>query len=337
MSIWSHWFHNHIERNWYNKRKPCFLWFIVWRPFERLYLWVTQRRRIKQEQTQTPFTVPVVIIGNITVGGTGKTPLIIHLIEQLKAQGIQPAVVSRGYGGLASKAEQALLVTAQTQPNEAGDEPCLIAQRTGVPVCVHADRNLAVNTVLAAHPNCQVILSDDGLQHYRLHRDIEVVVVDGQRRFGNMHCLPAGPLREPMQRLDEVDFVVVNGQSPDWYTMHVTGDRLYALNDKSRTLSLKRLEAQPVHVVTGIGNPQRFIDVLEAVGARCQLHLFADHYPFQKSDLCFEDDLPIIMTEKDAVKCQSFQLENAWYLAVDAKPSPAFTQAFLQRVQELIQ
>lgn len=336
MSVFKQWLTQTTEKRWYDEATRGLWWYLFWLPLEWVYKVLSAHQHQKSRQKQQAYAVPIAVVGNITVGGTGKTPLLIHLVEQLKQLNISVGVVSRGYGGQVSSGDMPLLLTPATTALQAGDEPVLIAKRTHVPVCVHPKRHQAIQALLSEHPDCQIILSDDGLQHYQMHRDLEIVVVDGERRFGNRHCLPAGPLREPLKRLQNVDFVVVNGRSPDWFNMGVVGDVLYHVNDANRAMPLSRLFAQPVRVVTGIGNPKRFFARLQEEGLRAQYHTFPDHYTFQKNDLCFEDNLPIVMTEKDAVKCQAFDLPNAWYLAIDAQPDEAFTQAFLQRVKELI-
>ena len=267
------------------------------------------RWRHKRQQVKHP--VPVVVVGNISVGGTGKTPLVIWLVERLREAGFKPGVVSRGY---------------KKDADSLGDEPLLIIQRTNVPLAIGKDRNQAIATLLHEHA-CDIIIADDGLQHYRMGRDVEICVVDGQRRFGNGFCLPSGPLREPVSRLASCDFVVTNGEN---MTMH--GDTLVNLATDSRQ-SLQALSGQTVHVVTGIGNPQRFINTLEQAGLQVLAHLYPDHHAFTGAEIRFDDALPILMTEKDAVKCRQYAVQNVWYLPIEAVLDECLAQALLKRLQ----
>ncbi|HXH04068.1 MAG TPA: tetraacyldisaccharide 4'-kinase [Candidatus Competibacteraceae bacterium] len=263
--------------------------------------------------------VPVVVVGNITVGGSGKTPLVVRLVELLRDQGWYPGVISRGYGGRAMQWPQA--VSAGSDPAQVGDEPLLLARRCRCPLWVGPDRVAAARALLAAHPQCDVLISDDGLQHYRLGRDLELVVLDGERRLGNDACLPAGPLREPPSRLAEVDFLVVNGGVPEtgaWH-MDLVGEVLVNLRDPSVSCALATWSGQAVHAVAGIGHPQRFFDALRRHGLQVVAHPFPDHHVFQAADLAFDDALPILMTEKDAVKCHPWASARCWYLPVRAR------------------
>jgi len=260
--------------------------------------------------------VPVVVIGNITVGGTGKTPLLIGLAERLKNAGFKPGIISRGYGGKAKSWPQP--VNATSQADTVGDEALLIARRTGCPMAV-GPRRVAAATWLLANTDCNLILSDDGLQHYALKRDVEIAVVDGERRFGNGFCLPAGPLREPVERLQRVDFVVANGgeAAGNGYAMALSGD--VAIN--LRTTEQKPLSGfvgLDCHAVAGIGNPDRFFRHLAAAGLKCNNHPFPDHHRYQAKELDFGDGKPVLMTEKDAVKCQAVAGEQHWFVPVTA-------------------
>ena len=269
--------------------------------------------------------VPVIVVGNITVGGTGKTPLIIWLAGFLKASGFKPGIISRGYGGQAASWPQP--VTADSDAKEVGDEALLIAKQTGCPMAVGPLRAEAANLLLR-QADCDVILSDDGLQHYALHRDIEIAVIDGERRFGNGYCLPAGPLREPIERLNSVDFIVVNGEKSEdrEFAMQLAGDTAVNLV----TSELKPLaEFDDCHALAGIGNPERFFKRLAAAGLTCTVKSFPDHYPFQRRDIEYADDKPVLMTEKDAVKCMAFAGKQHWYLPVKAVPDPIFAEQLL--------
>ncbi|MDD4916118.1 MAG: tetraacyldisaccharide 4'-kinase [Methylococcales bacterium] len=277
--------------------------------------------------------VTVVVVGNITVGGTGKTPLVVRLTALLKQQGYKPGVISRGYGGAAS--DSPLPVTADSDPAQVGDEAVLLAARCDCPVVVGRDRPAAGRLLLANHP-CDVIISDDGLQHYALQRDIEIVVIDGQRRFGNGYCLPAGPLREPQARIKQVDMVVVNGLDAELqageYAMHYRGDQLMNLRSGERK-PLADFKGRDCHALAAIGNPARFFAQLAEAGVNCKNHAFPDHYAFQAADLQFRDDKPLLMTEKDAVKCKTFAGDSTWYLPVSAELPDAFTQQFFKLLE----
>jgi tetraacyldisaccharide 4'-kinase len=293
--------------------------------------WLYNAGLKKQRQTSTP----VIVIGNITVGGTGKTPLVIALANILKQQGYQPGIVSRGYGGTPTSLP--LHVTADTSPLEAGDETILIAQKTHCPVVVSPKRTLAVEALLNNY-DCNVVLSDDGMQHYQMHRDIEIAVIDGQRRFGNGLCLPAGPLREPISRLNSVDFVVCQNGSPSYtqqteYSMQLIADDIYQLSDNKNKLDITTAQKQPVHAIAGIGNPERFFKQLEQMGFNIIPHPFADHYNYQAQDICFDDDKLVIMTEKDAIKCVSFANPQHWCLPVRAKCDENFFANLVEKLK----
>ncbi len=271
--------------------------------------------------------VPVVVIGNLSVGGTGKTPLTIALAGALRERGYRPGVVSRGYGG---SQREPLLLGDTPDPAQVGDEPCLI-HASGVPVAVGRDRPAAARLLLDA--DCDVLIADDGLQHYRLARDVEICVIDGIRRFGNRRLLPAGPLREPLSRLQRVDLRVCNGGAAeaDEYPMQLRGGDAVALDD-GRAQALAGFGGQRVHAVAAIGNPQRFFDSLRAAGIEMIEHAFADHHAFVPADLDFADGLPLLMTDKDAVKCRRFAQPGWWRVPVRAGLSAAFFDAVVARV-----
>jgi tetraacyldisaccharide 4'-kinase len=279
--------------------------------------------------------VPVIVVGNITVGGTGKTPLVIYVAEALRQAGHRPGVVSRGYGGRAATWPQT--VTADSDPVMVGDEPVLIARRAGCPVAVAPRRAAAVGRLLAEY-DCDVIVCDDGLQHYPLARDIEIAVVDGARRLGNGRCLPAGPLREPPARLRTVDLVVVNGgDSSDRCVMHLTGNMAFPVRDSNGACELGEWRGSTVHGVAGIGNPERFFVHLRSHGLNVVEHPFPDHHRFDSADLRFGDELPVIMTEKDAIKCRSFAHPRLWYVPVDARLDAACEQQLRQLLARVMQ
>lgn len=304
-----------LERYWYSNN----LLSVLLAPLGRLYCAVTGVRRWAYGAGLLPITeldVPVVVVGNVTVGGTGKTPLVIWLVEVLRASGLRPAIVSRGYGGSARQWPQ--WVAADSDPSQVGDEPVLLAQRCACPVCVAPDRVAAAQALVQAGV-CDVIVADDGLQHFALGRDLEIAVVDGSRRFGNGRCLPAGPLRESADRLQDVDFVVANGTAARFeYGMHLQGDRAAALSRAGRSVSLSEFAGGPVHAVAGIGDPRRFFTHLRRFGLRLIEHPFPDHHRFRAEDLEFGDQLPVLMTEKDGVKCRAFAKSNHWQVPVSA-------------------
>lgn len=277
--------------------------------------------------------VPVVIVGNISVGGTGKTPLVVWMAECLVRMGRRPGVLLRGYGGRAADGPRE--VGAGTPAKEVGDEALLIKRRTRCPVFVGRDRVAAGKRLLERY-DCDLILSDDGLQHYALERDVEVVVVDGERRFGNGLCLPAGPLREGVGRLGQADLVIVNGgAAAGEFRMEVTGDHAFPLaGGEARALDSFRGEA--LHAVAGIGHPERFFGMLRRRGLRPVCHAFPDHHPFREEDLAPFSAATVLMTEKDAVKCELFAQPNYWYVPAAAQPDEAFQAAFEATVKRVI-
>lgn len=271
--------------------------------------------------------VPVIVVGNITVGGTGKTPLVAWLARFLKQVGYTPGIVSRGYGGRNENRVQT--VGSDSDPAMAGDEAILLARRSGCRVVVGADRVAAARALLE-QGYCDVIISDDGLQHFRLGRDVEIAVIDGVRRLGNRRCLPAGPLREPVRRLRHVDIVVVNGAREEGaYSMHLTGFEAVNLLDEGLSRPLAEFRGDEVHAVAGIGNPVRFFSQLRENGLHAVEHPFPDHYPYQPVDLAFTDGRPLLMTEKDAVKCRGFAQSHFWYVPVEARLDKGFGERVL--------
>jgi tetraacyldisaccharide 4'-kinase len=267
--------------------------------------------------------VPVVVIGNITVGGSGKTPLAIALAAALAARGWHPGLVSRGYGA-ESSAPRA--VTHDASAAKVGDEPLLLA-RTGFPVWIGVDRPRAARDLLAAHPDCDVIVTDDGLQHYALGRDVEIAVVDASRGLGNGLPLPAGPLRESRSRLREVDAVVllggtVTGALGREFAMRFTGNRFVRVDAMDTSVGAEAFRGPGVHALAGIGNPQRFFDQLNALGIAATCHAFPDHHRFTLRDLEFPGATAILMTEKDAVKCSEFADARCWALPIRAVVDP---------------
>jgi len=259
---------------------------------------------------------PVIVVGNLTVGGTGKTPLVIWLARHLQSLGFKPGIISRGHAAAARK--QVQRVGPDSDPARVGDEPVLLAQRTGRPVAVAPDRAKAAQDLLQ-QTDCDILLSDDGLQHTSLARDIEIVVIDGERRFGNHHCLPAGPLREPADRINSVDLVVANGNAAAGeFLMEYTGLTARSLDGRQER-ELAGFRQQTVHAVAAVGNPGRFFSMLRQKGITIEEHAFPDHHGFRQSDVEFGDAAAVLMTEKDAVKCRRFELENTWYVPMDVK------------------
>lgn len=270
--------------------------------------------------------VPVIVVGNINVGGSGKTPVVIWLAKQLQLAGYTPGIISRGYGG---KAQSVQPVFANSCAQQVGDEPVLIAQRTACPVYVSADRVAAGQALLAAHAACNVIISDDGLQHYRLARDVEIVVFDSIKTFGNGALLPAGPLRESVARLNTVDAVISNGKL-NASGMPVNMNRVrpiemqllsadfYNLVDSQRRCSAQDFSGVKILAIAGIGNPERFFQQLRRMGLVFKSQAYADHYAFKADDFAAAATDVIVMTEKDAVKCQAFAQANYWVLPVTA-------------------
>lgn len=330
-----------LQQRWYEDRAPP--WWAL--PLAALYGGVVRLRRALYRRgwlRAQRLAVPVVVVGNIVAGGAGKTPVTIALVEALRARGFKPGVVSRGYGGTARRP---MLLVAQPDPALVGDEPALIRMRTGVPVAIGADRPAAA--ALLPGEGVDVVIADDGLQHYALARDVEVCVVDGARGLGNRRLLPAGPLREPPSRLDEVDFVVVNAGSatrprlgsdaPDrqriaaGFPMRLHGDVARNVRDGSLR-PLADFSGMRVNAAAGIGHPPRFFDALRASGIEVVEHAFPDHHRYAAGDLDFRDGLPVLMTEKDAVKCRAFAQPDWWSVAVTGELPDAFFDAVAARV-----
>lgn len=303
-------------------------WQLILLPVSGLFALLSGLRRMLYQAgvlRRVRMTVPVVVVGNIGVGGTGKTPVVLWLVERLREAGFRPGVVSRGYGGTAVGP---LAVDENDDPARVGDEPVLLAARAGCPIVVGRDRVAAARALLATHPECDVLVSDDGLQHYRLARDVEIVVVDGQRRFGNGFLLPAGPLRERLGRLARADAILFNGGALPgrWereYAMTLIGTEFRNVADPARCATAEDFRGKGLHAVAGIGNPQRFFDYLRHLGLNVQAHPFPDHYAYRAEDLRFADADAILMTEKDAVKCRRFATDRFWSLGVDARLDPA--------------
>jgi tetraacyldisaccharide 4'-kinase len=264
--------------------------------------------------------IPVVVVGNLTVGGSGKTPLVLWIAEHLQKHGWAPAIVSRGYGG---KAPGPRAATVADEAEQVGDEPIVLSRRSGCPVWIGGDRLAAIAALRGAHPEVDVVVLDDGLQHYRLRRDVEIAVVDS-RGFGNGFLLPAGPLREPARRLKSVDAVVSHGAPVPGFAMKLEGDTVHRMTDSRERRPVQSFRGQKVHAVAGIGHPNRFFLHLTRLGVRVVPHPFPDHHRLTPEELDFGDDAPVMMTEKDAVKLRRYGRANWWVLPVSAQLDPAF-------------
>ena len=302
-----------LEHAWYERSGLTQLM----RPLSWVFLTIVTTRRFLYRyriKKSIRLPVPVIIVGNITVGGTGKTPLVIWIANYLKNAGYKPGIISRGYGGKARSWPQQ--VRPDADPVMVGDEAVVIARHTACPMAVGPDR-VADSQALLRYANIDVILSDDGLQHYALDRTVEIAVIDGIRRFGNGFCLPAGPLRELRSRLDDVDCRVTNGVAAQGeIAMKYHTDKAINLISKEVRL-IRNFKDQPVNAIAGIGNPDRFFNFIRANGIRANTRAFPDHYMFGADDISFPDDEVLFMTEKDAVKCERFARENWWYIPVE--------------------
>ncbi|MEM7082737.1 MAG: tetraacyldisaccharide 4'-kinase [Pseudomonadota bacterium] len=314
---------------WYNNAPSGHLL----RPLSWLYGFIIRlRRRVYRWSMKSRYRagVPVVVVGNLTVGGAGKTPFVVWLVKQCQRQGIQPGVATRGYG---ARDETPRLLAAGDNATSAGDEAMLLSRAVAAPIALAPRRADAV-AILEAQ-GVELVVCDDGLQHYGLDRDLEICIVDVERRFGNKRLLPAGPLREPLSRLDEVDEVVWHRQSlQDGEGMALGNPRLRHLLTGDH-VSLDALPSQRVHAVAGIGHPERFFSSLESHGLDVVSHPFADHYAFTPDSLTFGDDLPILMTEKDAVKCAAFADSRMYSVMVDTLVSESLSTSIMQSVMSL--
>lgn len=325
-----------LARRWYGDTPPG----VVLSVLERVYASVVALRRLgfhKRWFKAHRVSAPVIVVGNLTVGGTGKTPLTIAMVEWLQQRGWNPGVVSRGHG---RQSRGLVRVGPDTTPRQGGDEPCLIAARTGAVVVVDSDRVAAAEAALAA--GADIIVSDDGLQHYRLARDLEIEMVDARRGYGNGRMLPAGPLREPLERAGQCDAHVINGGEADtegkWAMRLVplplqpllgvprkgAADGVVQAGGAGRELA--SFAGQRVHAVAGIGHPDRFFATLREAGLELVEHPFPDHHVFSAGDLEFDDGLPVLVTEKDAIKLRHLALagRQVWVLPVSAELPGAF-------------
>ncbi|ACE82908.1 tetraacyldisaccharide 4'-kinase [Cellvibrio japonicus Ueda107] len=319
---------------WYGQRRWT-LWLL---PLMWIFVALSRFRRwwiLRYQQVNLP--TPLIVVGNISVGGTGKTPLLIALVKHFQAQGYNPGVISRGYGGRAPN--YPYLVESSSTPAEAGDEPISIYRQTGCAICVGPDRVAAARYL--EDLGCDLLLSDDGLQHYRLGRDIEIALVDGLRGVGNGHCLPVGPLRESAERLKSVDWVVANSPSDSFslpvdepvFTIPMAIAPLcFQSLLSTESLAIDAFTGKSVHAVAGIGNPRRFYQSLQLLGVEPVEHSYPDHHSYAPADLAFDENLPVVMTEKDAVKCRAFAQENWYYLVIEARLPDLFWSALDNKV-----
>ena len=332
-----------IEKVWFENHKAKYWLVPLLIPLTVLFFFLSVARKIlfrlgifKSYQIDKP----VIVVGNIGVGGNGKTPVVVHLVELMQSLGLKPGVISRGYGGKAAR--YPYLLDSESTTEHAGDEPILIYKRCQVPVAVGADR--VANARMLIEHGCDVIISDDGLQHYRLQRDVELIIIDAKRLFGNGLLLPAGPLREGTSRLQSADLVIYNGHYPQAErnnnpslsmslaaieVIHIKTAKKMAITDYLK-------QSKSVNAIAGIGDPQRFFDTLESLGFKLlRQQGFIDHKLFKLDDLIqFEIDLPLLMTEKDAVKCQNFAQDNWWYLPVNAQLSELDQQTLLTCIKQ---
>jgi len=331
-----HW----LNQVWYGPKPPP-LWLRALTPIFRLGSGINRQfQRLRRPVAL--FGAPLIVVGNLTAGGSGKTPLVIRLCQVFAQAGLKPGVISRGYG----RSSRGLLrVNADSDPAQVGDEPVLLARRTGAPVIVAHDRCAAARALLRT--GVQVVIADDGLQHYRLPRTVEICVVDQSRQFGNGRLQPAGPLREPVSRLATVDYIVVNAGSgrPESTpaTAALPAGRLVSMQllpgwlrslDGELSWRITQFSGCRVNALAGIGNPQRFFETLRQAGLKTIEFAFPDHHSFSAADFAaLNSSLPVIMTEKDAIKCAAMNLKNAWYLTVDAALPAEFEAELVARIR----
>ena len=321
-----------VVDSWYNKS----FWLYLLYPFSILFSYLTSRRRrkfLKNKTESFSAKIPIIVVGNLTIGGTGKTPLVKYIASELIKRGYKPGIVSRGYGG---KFKETLKVDSNTSVKQTGDEAQILS-KLNIPFYIDKNRVRAVEKIIENH-DCDVIISDDGLQHYKMKRDIEIAVIDGKRRFGNKLTFPAGPLRESIKRLSTVDFVVNNSgpTEENEFLMSISPSEFVHLKSgKSYGVEDWPMHNQ-VHAVAGLGNPGRFFDLLDKLGFDIVRHPYPDHHNFDSSDLFYLDHLPIIMTEKDASKCKDFDNNKIWYLKIDADVNNKFIDQLQSKLEEII-
>lgn len=319
----------YLIKHWYNPNLTPITCCLL--PFSWVFRFIVYVRRFfyRHLYRRLSIRIPVVVIGNLTVGGTGKTPLVMELANLLKKKGYRPGIISRGVGGKMPRNPHLVLPEDVTQV--VGDEALLLA-RTGCPTIVCRNRAKAAKAL--SDKGCNVILSDDGLQHYQLKRNIEIIMVDGLKKFGNQQLLPAGPLREPIKRAHETDFILhMMGNKNDQVCQMQPIDFVSLINPQER-IPFNQFANKRIHAVAGLGNPERFFYMLEKEGFKLIRHTFPDHHHYSAKDIHFFDALPVIMTEKDAVKCQSFASERCWYLKISIQLPKLFIDQFFKRLQQ---
>ena len=320
-----------VVDSWYNKS----IWLYLLYPFSLLFSYLTSRRRrkfLKDKNKSYKSEIPIIVVGNLTIGGTGKTPLVKYIATELINRGYKPGIVSRGYGG---KFKETLKVDENTSVKETGDEAQILA-KLNIPFYIDKNRVRAVDKINKNH-DCDVIISDDGLQHYKMKRNIEIAVIDGKRRFGNKLTFPAGPLRESIKRLDSVDFIVNNTgptEEKEFLMSISPSEFVHLKSGKSYKIDEWPMHNQ-VHAVAGLGNPGRFFDLLGKLGFDIIRHPFPDHHNFLSSDIFYLDHLPIVMTEKDASKCKDFDNNKIWYLKIDADVNNKFIDQLQNKLEEI--
>ena len=319
--------HDWVNSAWYGQSKLSYLLL----PLSGVFSVAAKIRQWKQSHSKVKFPVPIIVVGNITVGGTGKTPMVTTLVKNFQQQGLKPGVASRGYGG---QVTQTTLVETSHSADHVGDEPLMIFNNTQATVMVGKNRLDVIESLLIDH-QCNVIICDDGMQDYRFEHDVEIIMVDGERAFGNYKLLPAGPLREPISRLQKADFVVATSKvipAVSGDCMKLQLNECMQLNNPENKCLLTDFQGQVVHAVAGIGNPNRFFNNLISLGLEVIEHAYPDHAHYELRDFSFSDQNPILMTEKDAVKCQKLALDNAWYVPVQA----ILPDNFMSRVNTLL-
>jgi tetraacyldisaccharide 4'-kinase len=314
---------------WYAKST----WAVVLAPLSWLFRLISFIRYQYFRQQNKNLSVPIIVVGYITLGGTGKTPFVSWLVKSLIERGYKPGIVMRGYGGNLT-ARQVISVQKTNEATLVGDEAKLLANTLSCPVVVGKKRFAAAEHLLARH-GVNIIISDDGLQHYALPRDIEIAVIDGEKRFGNGMCLPVGPLRESPNRLKRVDFIVSNGKALDneWLMQTALSNEMYHLHHPKLKANLSDFVGKKVHAIAGLGNPQRFFKMLEEKGIEFIAHAFPDHHRYSKEDFAFKDNYPILMTEKDAVKCKSLSLKDAWVAPLEVNLPLSFIDQIIRKMK----
>ncbi len=320
-----------IEKLWYSKN----ILSIFLLPLSWLFRLIASFRRVyyKLFHSKSLGRTKIIVVGNITVGGTGKTPFVAYLAKLILGNDLKVGIISRGYGRI--NEDDLIEVLINSDANEVGDEALMLKQQVSCPVAVAADRVEAARYINNKY-ELDVIISDDGLQHYKLPRDYEIIIVDGEREFGNGYCLPSGPLREPISRLNLADIVISNGENGAYEYQYTTmSNMLVSLKDHAITKSLEQFTDTKVHVIAGIGNPKRFFAKLENVGIDIIPHAFPDHHAYTQSEITFNDGLPVLMTEKDAVKCRKLSYEGAWFLPITVEPNDRLKVRIAGLIEEL--